>query len=166
MNQAAEIVLNDYVTIHTSDPYGAGFGVVETTGEEAYIPAAVMHTARLSAGASIECRLIPNKRLAAKTPWFVAYADPNTRRDAFIMDGDFLSRLQSFLDEGDAWTPEMAAQALGEGHGIVSAGLEQLYRQERAHKFVLFHKSSRNGLKVWYTRCPDRCDVGEFEEAE
>lgn len=164
MNQTAGITLTEYVTIHTADPFGAGFGIVESTGEEAYIPATVMFTARLSAGSSIQCRLLPNKRIAAKTPWFVGFADPDTRREAFSMEGGFLSRLQSFLDEGDAWTPEAAAEALGVSFGLVSAGLEQLYRDERAHKFVMFHKSSRNGLKVWYTRCPDRCDVGEFDE--
>ena len=166
MNQQTEVQIIDYVTIHTTDPFGAGFAVVEASGEEAYIPAAAMFTARLSAGMSIQCRLIPNRRLDAKTPWFVAYADPLTRRESSAMDGDFLSRIQSFLDEGDAWTPEMAAQAMGESLGPMAAGLEQLYRQERAHKFVLFHKSSRNGLKVWYTRYPDRCDIGEFEEDE
>lgn len=158
--------LHERVTVHSTDAFGAGFATVESTGQEAYLPSRVMRASGLAAGTSVVCRMTPNVREPETTRWFAVYAEAETCEPSRFFDEYFLSSLETFMRQGDAWTAEAAAEAMGSPVGITAARLEHLYREQRLHKFVLFHKSTPKGVKVWYTACPERCDVGEFEDEE
>lgn len=67
------------VSVNNVIPSGAGFGVVIGTGSSCIIPSRVMYAADLEPGDLIKCRIIDNpaEEFRHRTPYMVAYVDPN-----------------------------------------------------------------------------------------
>ena len=71
------------VSIVSTIASGSGFGVVIGSGANCIIPARVLYAADLRVGDLITCRLIdnPSEQYRHRTPYMVAYVDPNATAD-------------------------------------------------------------------------------------
>jgi hypothetical protein len=74
------------VTVHNIISSGAGFGVVVGSGAGCIIPSRVLHAADLGIGDLVRCKLInnPEEQYRHRTPFMVAYVDPNATADLRI----------------------------------------------------------------------------------
>jgi len=74
------------VTVHNIISSGAGFGVVVGSGAGCIIPSRVLHAAALGVGDLVRCKLVnnPEEQYRHRTPFMVAYVDPNATADLRI----------------------------------------------------------------------------------